>query len=170
MSQGETNCPFLMFTTRSLSAAARSGRSGGRETRDLQDVGDLGHGGHIVGLVHVGEDWDVYCFFTFAECAAPLSGQAAKTLQRSPIRLVVGRFEDKRDVQRTSYPFDDFRHANGMLFAFDDAGPAIRKRVPEPMRTLSSWKLMAMKFQVSSFRFQVTGAITTLCVLAPLET
>ncbi len=88
-------------------------------------VGDVGC------FVHVGEDGDVDLFFDFLQDAQALfQAGAAKTLQGGAIGLVVRGFEDEGDVQGPGYAFDDLRHADGVIFALDDARAGDQEQRP----------------------------------------
>ena len=50
-----------------------------------------------------------------------LESGAAKTFQRGAVGFVVGGLEDEREVQRAGDALNDLGHADGVVFAFDDA-------------------------------------------------
>ncbi len=123
MSQGETNCPFLMFTGRAAERR-RHDQIGlaAEKCRNLQHVHDLGDGRHVGGLMHVGQHRNVhFVFHLFQNAQAFLHPRPAKTADRGAVRLVVGRLEDEGEIQRARHALDDLRHAQRVLFALDDA-------------------------------------------------
>src|ERR1700730_18319597 len=93
------------------------------EGRNLQHVNHLGDGSHVGHLVNVGEHRDVYFVFHLLQNAqAFFHPRPAITTDRGSVRLVIRRFEDKREIKRTYHTLDDLRHAQHMLFAFNYTG------------------------------------------------
>ncbi len=62
-----------------------------------------------------------FLFYFLQDAQAFLESGATEAFQGRAVGLVVGRFENERDVQGAGDALDDFRHANGVLFTFDDA-------------------------------------------------
>src|SRR6516164_7640933 len=92
------------------------------EGGDLEDVRDLRDFGDVRGFVDVGQHWHLdRVFYFFQDAQAFFQSWAAKALERSTVGFVVGRLKDKRQVQRAGDTLDDLGHADGMIFAFDDA-------------------------------------------------
>src|SRR5579864_4861428 len=94
-----------------------------KKCRDLQNVGNLGDGGDVRRFVHVGEDGNLHLVFYFLQNAqACFQTGAAEAVERGPVGLVVGSFEDEGDVQGAGNALDNLGHANGVIFTFDDTG------------------------------------------------
>src|SRR5262245_63091846 len=68
----------------------------------------------------------------FQDAEPFLQPRPSKAANRRTIRLVVARLEDERKVERPSNAFDDLRHADGMLFAFNHARPSNQKQITGP--------------------------------------
>ena len=123
MSQGETNWPFLMLTTRSLKAAAtrrsvwRHRKAGICRMSATSATVDTSPASCT--SVRIGNLYLVLYFFENAQ--AFFEPGSAEAFQRGAVGFVVGGFEDEREVQRAGDALDDLRHADGMLFALDDA-------------------------------------------------
>ena len=120
-----------MFTGRPLSAAATT-RSVWRQRNagNLQHVHDFGHGGDVGHLMHVSQYRNVHFVFHFLQNAqAFLHARPAIAADRSAVRLVVGRFEDEREIQRTRHALDDLRHAQRVIFALNHAGPGNEEQI-----------------------------------------
>ena len=103
------------------------------ERRDLQHVGYLGDFRDVLGVVHVGEDGNVDLVLDLSQDAETL-GEAwsAKAPDRSAVCLIVRSLKDERHVKRPRYALDDFSHEDGVLFAFDDAGPGDQEELAGP--------------------------------------
>ena len=89
---------------------------------NLQDVDDFGDARNVGRFMNVGEHRDVHFVFDFFQDAQALfEAGAAEAVDRGAVGFVVGRLEDEGHIQRTRDALDDFRHEQGMLFAFNHA-------------------------------------------------
>ncbi len=89
---------------------------------NLENIDDFGHLGHVGGFVHVGENWNAQLIFDFFQYSqAFFNAGTAKAANRSAIGFVIAGFEDEWEFERASHPLDNFRHADSVLFTFDDA-------------------------------------------------
>jgi hypothetical protein len=80
--------------------------------------------------MNVSKDGDVYFILHFFQDAQSFfEARAAKTSHGGAVGFVVRRFEDEGNVQGASDAFNDLRHEEGMLFAFDDAWPRNEKKM-----------------------------------------
>lgn len=89
---------------------------------DLENIDDFGHLGYVGGFVHVGENWKAQSIFdSFQYTQAFFNAWTAKAANRSAIGFVIAGFEDEWEFERASHTLDNFRHADSVLFTFDDA-------------------------------------------------
>ena len=89
---------------------------------NLQDIDNFGHGGNVDGLMHVGEHGNMHFIFDFFQNAQTFfDTRPAIAPDRGAVCFVVRGFEDEGKIQRTHDAFDDLRHAQGVIFAFDHA-------------------------------------------------
>src|SRR6185312_6890224 len=100
------------------------------ESGDLQYVDDLSNFGNVGGFMHVCQHRHVdFVFHFFQNAEAFGKAGAAETANRGAISFIVRGFENKRDIKRAGDALDDFGHEDGVLFAFDDAGPGDEKKI-----------------------------------------
>ena len=100
------------------------------ERGDLQDIDDFGDFGDVFRFVHVRKHRNVdFVFHLFQNAEALGESGAAKAAHRGTVGFVVGRFEDERNVQRAGHALDDFRHEEGVLLAFNDAGAGDEEQI-----------------------------------------
>ena len=98
--------------------------------RNLQNIHHLGHSRHVGNLMHVGEHRYVHLILDLPEDAqAFLYSRPAIAADRRAVRLVIRRFENKWEVQRTRHALDDLRHAQRVLFTLDHAGTGNEKQI-----------------------------------------
>src|SRR5580698_10709134 len=80
--------------------------------------------------MHVSEHRHMhFIFYFFQDAQAIRQPRATKAANRGAIGLVVGSFEDKRDVQSPSDAFDHFGHKKSVLLALDHTRPSDEEQV-----------------------------------------
>src|SRR5258707_15743366 len=81
--------------------------------------------------MHVGENRNLQLLFDlFQNAKTFFDTGAAEAANRRTIGLVVAGFEDEGKLQRPGHAFDDLGHADGMLFALNDAGTGNEEQLP----------------------------------------
>ena len=96
----------------------------------LKHVDDLRHRGDVGHLMHIGQHRDMNLVFYFSENAqAFLHARTSITADGRAVRLVVRSLENKRKIQRANHAFDNLRHTQSVVFAFDDTRPRDQEQV-----------------------------------------
>jgi|SRR5579872_2485408 len=119
---------------------------------NLENVGDFGNLADVGDLMHIGEHGHVdFLLNFFQDPQAFCETRSSKAAYRCAIGLVVRSFKNEREVQRSGYTLDDFRHEDRMFFALNDTRSGDENKVP---RTDVDALDLERQFQVSSFKFQ----------------
>ena len=124
ISQGERNCPFLMFTglpwehdgDDEIGLTAKEGRR-------LQNVHHRRHFIERRVLVHVGEHRHADLLAHLRESLqASLEPRTAEARARGTIRLVERSLEDEGNIERGGHFLEASGHVDDQRLALDDAG------------------------------------------------
>ena len=160
MSQGETNCPFLMLTGASAQRRCNHKISLPAQKRgNLQHVDDFRDSCNVRDLVNVGQHRNLNLIFYFLQNPQTfLQSGPAKTANRCAIGLVVAGLEDEGESERLRHALNDFGHANGVLFAFDHAWAGNEKETARPDTDIADLKGSGQQSHLESFHHIDTEA------------
>ena len=115
-------------------AAERSGDHeiglAAQECRNLQHIDYFCDLRDITHFMNVGQNRNLQFALNFFQNAqAFFNAGSTKAANRSAIGFVIAGFEDERKTERPRDAFDDLGHANGMLFALNDARAGDEKEI-----------------------------------------
>src|SRR2546425_6760634 len=136
------------------------------ECRNLQNIHNFGDFWNVLDLVNVSQNRHVNLIFHFFQNAQSCDKSwPAKTAHGSAICLVVRGFEDERNIQRARYAFDDFRHKERVLFAFDHAWAGNQKQVTRAHADIVELEGHAHVLTTESTEHRVNHTLWPLCPL-----